>query len=149
MREILFRGIRVDNGEWVYGNIITRGEFYYITPINGMVTYQRDCGKELLRIHNWYQVIAESVGQFTGLKDKNGVKIFEGDIITYFLGRKAIIKFGDYMVDGEDYYSNFTQAGFYGEYIIDGETTGLKGNICGYDIEVIGNIYEHAHLLET
>lgn len=74
MREIKFRGKRIDNNEWVYGYLqkqAVEGEEYYITwPCTEL-------------INNCRVVIPKTIGQFTGLYDKNNTPIFEGDIVSY------------------------------------------------------------------
>lgn len=93
-REILFRGKRVDNGEWVYG-------FY--NRCEARLTYTEEHYKNNPR--SWIQTLteegfagqlvhvdSETVGQYTGLTDKNGKKIFEGDIVEHDFGSYHIGK---------------------------------------------------------
>ena len=127
MREIMFRG-KVDDGEWVFGDFI-REPFGYCIQV---VTHS---GNEYSR--KKYVITEETVGQYTGLKDKNGKRIFEGDIVE---GADFTAEDGGYGVVGFD----------------DGAFEIIGNNCCGTfhenywgrDFEVIGNIHDNPELLE-
>ena len=148
MREIKFRGKRIDNGEWVCGYL---------------------AGEDLINVWNWrkngeegevitYQVDPETIGQYTGLKDKNGKEIYEGDIFYHqqFRDKKD---FGVIFWREGRYWVNWKIA-----------INGIKDNnqqVIGWgkpkyglgefpldvercqNYEVIGNIYDNPNLLEV
>ena len=151
MREILFRGKRTDNGEWVEGNLVLspnadEGYQTIVIPCYYNYMYSSDYNNDV-GFEKWYKVEPETVGQFTGLTDKNGKKIFEGDIVRV-LGNQQVEdwKCVDYIG-----LVAFLDAGFC---VIDGtiDNHGFRRYALprlDFSLEVIGNIHDNPELLEV
>lgn len=144
MREILFRGKPKNKADYeflkkmykdnckdgfIYGSlVISHGKYYIcimaLCQINSLV----DNG-----ITTMFEVIPEAVGEYTGLKDKNGKMIFEGDIVT-------MPKYGGGRHRSVVYFRN-------GKFAVDGSSYSFK-DICSKNMEVIGNIFDNPELLK-
>ena len=86
MRTIKFRGKTHGNGKWYYGSLV------YSNEINAAIYFQ--IGRGLVKRMDWVYVIPETIGQFTGLYDCNGNKIYEGDIVEWEKdGLMYVVKF--------------------------------------------------------
>ena len=122
MREIEFRGKREDNGEWVCGYLFKIWERVYILwgTTNG--------------VPNMVEVIPETVGQYTGLKDKKGKKIREGDIVKYRREESRTTSIGVVKFDNASFY------------IDSGWLTSYAW--LDYEAEVIGNFHDNPELLK-
>lgn len=123
MRDILFRGKRLDNGEWVYGNLFlsdTDGGAYILA------------GSRIVTIE--WEVDPSTVGQYTGLLDKNGERIFEGDVLT---------------VDGEDGFFVLEFQEDTARFVMSGDSIVVDfDNFWSYEVEVMGNIHDSPEFLE-
>lgn len=130
MREILFRGKRTEDGKWMYGYYqdekTSTADSPCIVPFYGSA-YDDD---------NDWEVDVETVGQYTGLKDLHGTRIFEADIVKVY-----------------DVYCNETVVGVVE--FCDGSFRIYDKDFTSYDrwmyckVEVIGNVYDDVNLLEA
>lgn len=138
MREILFRGKRIDNGEWVEGAFLNdRDGAFYICPAVSDISYGD--GGNRRRIGCWYKVDTSTVGQYTGLLDKNGKRIFDGDIAKVLQGKDKDIAYigfenGAFMLYPKT--GNIYERTLWSYWYND------------WDVEVIGNITDNQELLE-
>ena len=126
MRELLFRG--KDEFGWMYGDLVHEGNEIGIETSEGI-----------------FPVAPETVGQYTGLCDKNGNKIFEGDILnthSFWNREPCVVRYGEGTFDSGIYcYTGF----YYEDSRGNKDHTSLYENI---DVEVIGNIHDNKNLLE-
>lgn len=134
-RDIKFRGKEVDTDEWVYGNLVrypsSKGEWTKSSEI-----WSFDSKGE----HYWV-VNPETVGEFTGLKDKKGIDIYEGDIIRFCDDPPYC---SDYIVKYDDERLIWIASGAVGDYMEDLWELG-----CGDFVRVIGNIFDNPELTKT
>lgn len=131
MREIIFRGKNPDNGKWYEGAYSPHNwDFFGMkSEIPQIIINSEDKYLD----GKWIEVIPETVGQYTGLKDKNGKKVFEGDICDCY-GDIGVIEF-----DEEDSMFIYTYA--------ENVSTNF-GCLYGTELEVIGNVFDNPELLK-
>lgn len=146
----LFRGKRIDNGEWVKGNLIqscdaTDGWETIIIPVknSNMFTKHIGHGYGNLGFENWYRVDPSTICQCTGLRDKNGKLIWENDIVGFW--------------DTYSTESGLAEADCIGKVVWDDETLSFQVtnrlSAESYEVldecSVIGNIFDNPELLEV
>ena len=124
MREIKFRGFSIYSNKWYYGSLVNPGEGYYILEYVENNTYKYD------------KVDKDSIGQYTGLKDKDGKEIYEGDILQFPKGGKRYVEWDDdfkvfVLVDPK----------------VKLESVNI-GNWSTKNTKIIGNIFENKELLK-
>lgn len=131
MREIKFRGKCLDNGEWVYG-------FYRQYPI------YKSCGTCIDHLNHFIDTDGRSefidpatVGQYTGLKDKNGKEIYEGDSVNVWFGSDSVTMQVIFEIGGWKIKEAFDETLHDLSYYVECD-----------DVEIIGNIHDNPELLK-
>lgn len=132
MREILFRGKRTINGDWVYGDFVRGNERKSLR--DSIFVYDSET-----QSFNDYEINPSTLGQYTGLTDKNGKRIFEGDIAKVLQGKDKDIAYvgfenGAFMLYPKT--GNIYERTLWSYWYND------------WDVEVIGNITDNPDLLE-
>lgn len=143
MREILFRGKRTYNGEWVESGYCCCDNKSYIVISIRYIPDTRDWDEADYYEENpvykpvFIEVVPKTVGQYTGLTDKNGKKIFEEDIVNFktiaYTFKKCVVKY-------DEQYARFV--------CIDLNKVGFPMDI-SFVYEIVGNIHDDPELLES
>ena len=160
MREIEFRAKRTDNNEWVYGNYVQWLDFEN-KPINSSIvrniTTINPVDKTIKQ--DIYKVDINTLGQYTGLKDKNGTKIFEGDIVkltrTHIHAPTTSFHNKDLVSLHKIYWDEEKHAFYQRHFNIESERFIGGGSLVFNDeradeniIEIVGNIWDTPELLK-
>ncbi len=143
MREILFRGKSTKTNQWIYGGFhiwekrqvcVFGNDRLKDDEISCVITVNSFADWNMPRTMHAVEVIADTVGQYTGLTDRNGNKIFEGDIVNILTENEEIgiivYEDGGFIVRADKFSIDFIN------------------NINGTDVEVIGNKYDNPKLME-
>ena len=131
MREIEFRG-KTKDGEWVYGYIDYRDNQFFINEVfETPPTWQDPCGDTHYERH---LIDHKTISQYTGLNDKNGVKIFEGDIVAHKDIITCAIEWSK-----EDYSWSIGRGWPFSDFVY--------GDLS--ELEVIGNIYDNPEMVNA
>lgn len=137
MRVIEFRGKCIDDGEWAYGDYFSSNEM----PKRGEVGHFIKCG-----LSEEYRVIPETVGQYTGLKDKNGKEIYEGDVVQNIVTRR------DFTMPKDTTPYSYTDVEYATQQTVEYDEHWAEFKVISTIergiLEVIGNIYENPELLK-
>lgn len=147
MRDIKFRGKMILENEWIYGTLLRiphppvcigkeESDKYYIQFADPR--YMPDWNMPYKMVQG--EIKAETIGQYTGLKDKNGKEIYEGDVVRLKFQKNSL-----------DIFAKVEYSTTYVQYIVTGTKTILYENepLSDYEeIEVIGNIYDNPNLLK-
>lgn len=155
MREILFRGKRTDNGEWVHGYYVAANHNWHNRGVHKDWIVTAACANGgWFALHGRHPVVADTVGQYTGIKDKNGTMIFDGDVVK--IGVSYGEGYNSRSVTGVIAYDDMGYLGVIVEYY-DGRPVwsdiicelDLSGAIEDYCFEVIGNVHDNPELMEV
>ncbi|WP_443773030.1 YopX family protein [Alistipes putredinis] len=127
MKEIKFRGKRLDNGEWIEGDLLRMNGHWIIFPDPAPGGIDK------------YEVDPATVGEFTGLKDKNGKEIYEGDVMEIPETEFNAEIIGRVLFEEDAYYIIPLRGG---------HLWGLHWSLRKHDAKIIGNIHDNPELLK-
>ena len=154
IREVIFRGKRTDNGEWVYG-YYTKAR-YFLNKKEMHIIFEPDVEAfPHCEFTGYEEVLTETVGQYTGLTDKNGKRIFEGDIVRATIERaercqsprieNGVIGYDCIGMIGLILYKDKNGENVWSDFF---NELSLSGLIEDYYFEIIGNIHDNPDILK-